>query len=121
MAWQLNESLPIHTQLAQEIMKRIVIGRYPPGERIPSVRELALEAKVNPNTMQKALAQLERQGVIFTQRTAGKYVTADKAQILALKKSLAKEMIGHFLREMDGLGFTQKETLEQIEKEGTQT
>ena len=81
MRWEFSNDAPIYTQLIQQIKVGIVAGVFPPGERLPSVRELATEAGVNPNTMQRALAELERDGLVYSQRTAGRFVTEDKEMI----------------------------------------
>ena len=77
MAWELDADRPIYAQLVERIQKEIVSGKYQPGEKLPSVRDLAAVAAVNPNTMQKAFAELERSGLIVTQRTSGRAVTED--------------------------------------------
>ena len=77
MAWNLDADKPIYAQLVEIIQMQIISGQYRAGDRLPSVRELAAEASVNPNTMQKALAELERNGLIYTQRTSGRMVTED--------------------------------------------
>jgi len=90
----------------------IVSGRYLPGDKIPPVRELALEAQVNPNTMQKALGELEREGLLYTQRTSGRFVTSDSRKISELKKKLAADRTKEYLALMEGLGYSQKEIIE---------
>jgi DNA-binding transcriptional regulator YhcF (GntR family) len=77
MNWQFDNDMPIYSQLVGQIKQRIVAGVFPPGERLPSVRDLATDAGVNPNTMQRALQELERNGLVFSQRTAGRFVTED--------------------------------------------
>ena len=89
MKWQFSNDAPIYTQLIEQIQVGIVAGAFPPGERLPSVRDLATEAGVNPNTMQRALAELERDGLVFSQRTAGRFVTEDKTMIERAKRGLA--------------------------------
>ena len=90
MKWLFSNDAPIYTQLIEQIKVGIVAGAFPPGERLPSVRDLATEAGVNPNTMQRALAELERDGLVFSQRTAGRFVTEDKTMIEQAKKELLK-------------------------------
>ena len=75
MAWALINDRPIYLQLMERIQTDIVSGKYKPGEKLPSVRELALDAAVNPNTMQKALSELERIGLVYSQRTSGRFIT----------------------------------------------
>lgn len=89
----------------------IISGRYAPGDKLPSVRDLAAEAAVNPNTMQKAFQELERTGLVYSQRTSGRFITEDKAMIDELKTSLADEKITEFLGLMQQLGFNNEEIL----------
>ena len=90
MLWQFSGDAPIYSQLIEQIKVGIVSGVFPPGERLPSVRDLATEAGVNPNTMQRALTELERDGLVYSQRTAGRFVTEDKAMIETAKRALAE-------------------------------
>ena len=115
MAWALNASQPIYTQIINHIKMGILSGTYPAGSRLPSVRDLAAEAAVNPNTMQKALAELERDGLVYSQRTAGRYITEDLMMIEQLKTTLAKEEIAEFFHKMNQLGFHNKEIIKMIE------
>ena len=78
MNWQFSNDAPIYAQLIRQIRAGIVSGAFSPGERLPSVRDLAMEAGVNPNTMQRALTELERDGLVYSQRTSGRYVTEDR-------------------------------------------
>ena len=77
MAWKFNDNAPIYLQIVNTLKRNIASGAYPPGSRLPSVRDLALEAGVNPNTMQRALSELERSGLVNSQRTAGRFITED--------------------------------------------
>ena len=99
MDWHIAPDAPIYAQLAKQIRLGIVSGEYVPGERLPPVRELALSAGVNPNTMQRALTELEREGMVFPQRTAGRFVTEDAALIAA-----AREQTAGYLSAMQALG-----------------
>lgn len=119
MSWSFSGGKPIYAQLVEQIQIRIVTGGYPPGARIPTVRELAQEAAVNPNTMQRALSELESSGLVYSQRTSGRYVTEDAKRISALRETLAKETIARFLTEMGKLGFDRNQTCELLSKEGT--
>lgn len=116
MAWHFENNLPIYTQILEQIRLGIISGVYPAGSKLPSVRELASEASVNPNTMQRALAELEQSGLIFTQRTAGRFVTEDLDMIEKLKKNIAEEQIRKFFQSMLELGFTEEETVQLMEK-----
>lgn len=116
MAWSLDSDRPIYAQLVERIQMQIVSGGYPPGGRLPSVRELAAEAAVNPNTMQKAFAELERSGLIVTQRTNGRTVTEDEELIKSIRRKLAKEHILFFFSKMKELGFTEEEVYQLVKK-----
>jgi len=122
MAWDLNSDRPIYAQLVEKIKMQIISGLYHPGDRLPSVRDLAQEANVNPNTMQKAFTELERSGLIITKRTSGRIVTEDTTMIKETQLELAKENIKVFLENMKQLGYTENEIvtlIEEITKEDT--
>lgn len=115
MAWELSSDRPIYAQIMEVIERQIVSGYYPPGARLPSVRELAEEAAVNPNTMQKAFAELERSGLIQTRRTNGRTVTEDETLIGALRGRLAKQHVDAFFTRMRALGYSKSQILELIQ------
>ena len=117
MQWQFSNDAPIYTQLIAQIKIGIVAGAFPPGERLPSVRDLATEAGVNPNTMQRAMTELERDGLVYSQRTAGRFVTEDRAMIEAAKRSLAERHIKTFLEAMIRLGYQREEMLSLLRQE----
>ena len=117
MRWQFSNDAPIYTQLIRQIKVGIVSGGFPPGERLPSVRDLATEAGVNPNTMQRALMELERDGLVYSQRTAGRFVTEDTAMIETAKRGLAERHIKTFLAAMLRLGFQQEEIVTLLRQE----
>ena len=104
MAWNLQSDRPIYAQLVDQIQRMIVTGIFPAGSRLPSVRELAAEAAVNPNTMQRALVKLEEDGLLYTQRTSGRYVTEETERIMEVKRALAEELIQQFVENMNRLG-----------------
>ena len=114
MPWNLDSDRPIFIQIIEKIQMDIISGLYRPGDKLPSVRELAQEASVNPNTMQKALSELERTGLVYSQRTSGRYITEDTTMIDNLKSQLAKELITEFLDNMHKLGIPQEETMSLI-------
>lgn len=116
MAWDLCNDRPIYSQIVEIIRLRIVSGYYLAGDKLPSVRELAAEAGVNPNTMQKALADLEKSGLLVTMRTSGRVVTEDTALILQVKESIARSEIKSFLDKMSGLGFDLQQATEFVYK-----
>lgn len=117
MAWDLDADRPIYAQLVERIQMQIVSGYYPPGGRLPSVRDLAAIAAVNPNTMQKAFAELERSGLIVTQRTNGRTVTEDEELIKNIKSGLAKDQVRNFFEKMKELGYTEHEVVELLERQ----
>lgn len=114
MAWNLDTDRPIYSQLVERLQMQIVSGQYPPGGKLPSVRDLAAVAAVNPNTMQKAFAELERSGLIMTQRTNGRNVTEDVQRIQDIRSNLAKEQVDTFFTKMKELGYAEAETLELL-------
>lgn len=111
MAWTLDSDRPIFLQIVERIQMDIISGRYAPGQRLPSVRDLAAEAAVNPNTMQRAFMELERIGLVYSVRTNGRYITEDTTMIEELKNSVAKEKINEFLTVMQELGYKNEEIL----------
>lgn len=116
MAWDLRNDRPIYVQIVERIQMQIIAGLYQPGDKLPSVRELAADAGVNPNTMQKALGELERKELIVTIRTSGRVVTEDVAKIDQVKNQFAREQIKDFLKKMNELGFGKEETLNLMER-----
>ena len=118
MTFQFDNNSPIYLQLVEQLKINIMGGKIQPGERLPSVRELALTTKVNPNTMQKALGALEEMGLIYTQRTNGKYVTENVALIDRYKQEYAQQLTWHYLVAMGEIGFTPKSTADYLVKTG---
>lgn len=116
MPWTFENDRPIYTQLLEKIRLNIISGTYPIGSKLPSVRDLAADAAVNPNTMQKALAELERSGLIYSQRTSGRYVTEDASMIQKMKEDIAQEKIEEFMKLMRQIGFEPEEICILIEK-----
>ena len=109
---------PIYVQLVEKIRLEIVSGKLKSGERLPSVRELALIARVNPNTMQKALVELEDEGLVYTERTNGKFVTENKELIEKIKSKLAEEKVNNYLNSMQNIGIDYKEALKYLQELG---
>ena len=109
MDWIIENDRPIWLQLYEQLTLRIVTGVYAMGEKMPTVRDLAAEAGVNPNTMQRALAHLEEQGLAECHRTAGRLVTTDEEAIRTIRMALAQERIHAYLQGMEFLGFTEDE------------
>ena len=111
MNFTFDNERPIYLQLLEHLRTAIAAGSFSPGEKLPSVRELALAAKVNPNTVQKALAQLESEGLIFTERTNGKFVSENAAAIRQAKESLAREIAAKYFEEMKRIGYSDAEAI----------
>ena len=114
MKWILQGDRPIYSQLVEHLQRILLTGEYPLGSAVPSVRALALEAGVNPNTMQKALAELETQGLMQTHRTAGRTVTEDKSMIDSLKEKLARSRVEAFFEGMKAIGIDEKDAADLI-------
>ncbi len=109
MDWKIADDRPIWIQLSQQLTAQIASGVYKPGQRLPSVREFAADAGVNPNTMQRALVDLENRGLVITNRTAGRSVTEDMEKIGKLRRDRAMEQVRQFLSRMKELGYTREE------------
>lgn len=118
MEYIFDNERPIYIQLLEIIRTQIVSGKLKKGEKIPSVRELAITMKVNPNTMQKALAELENEQLIYTERTNGKYVTEDEKLIENVKKELAKEKVYQYLNSMQNIGINFNEAIKYLQELG---
>ena len=111
-----DNNTPIYIQIVEKIKMEIISGKLKKGERLPSVRELALTVKVNPNTMQKALVELENQKLIYTERTNGKYVTNDIKIINKLKKEIINQKIKNLINDMDKIGITSKDVFKYLQE-----
>ena len=118
MNFEFDNNMPIYIQLVEQLKNYIIAGRFKPGERLLSVRELALQSKVNPNTMQRALAELESLGLVYTERTSGRFVTTDKDLINKYKEEYAKEMAEKFFLSMEVIGFNKEESIDYLSKLG---
>ena len=123
MTEQFDSSRPIYAQLVERLKAKILAGIYPPGGHLDSVRDLAAAAGVNPNTMQRALQELESRGLLQAQRTAGRTVTADDTALQALRRRRAGTLAAEFLHQMQALGLTEaeietllRETAQQAQK-----
>ena len=116
MEWNLTNDRPIYLQLEEILLQAIASGQYPAGSRLPAVRELAAEAGVNPNTMQRALTDLEREGLLYSQRTAGRFVTDEIEQIRGTRRELAMTQVQNFLTSMKEMGFSAEEIVEMMEQ-----
>ena len=109
MAWDIRADRPVYLQLVEHLQTAVVTGEYPPGSRIPPVRKLAGQAGVNPNTMQRALAELETQGLVETHRTSGRTVTENRQTVEDMKQALARGCAGEYVKNMGRLGISQPE------------
>ena len=112
--WSFTNDKPVYVQIIDELMSRIASGVYQPGERIPSVRDLAEEARVNPNTMQRALAEIERSGYIISLSTSGRFITEDSELIAQLSDQRADEVIGSFCETIRKIGISPEQAIEMI-------
>ena len=116
MAWTFKDDRPIYSQLVEQIKIKIIYGEWELGGRLSSVRELAEQAGVNPNTMQRALAELERDGLVHSKRTSGRFVTEDEDMIKGVREAVAAENIAAFMESMKRLGFTESEIMDEFKK-----
>ncbi len=112
-----DPSVPIYTQIVDRFRREICSGARQPGERIEPVRELAGTLGVNPNTLQRALGELEREGLVYAERTAGRFVTQDTERIFAVQKELSRTMVRDFVMKMRALGCTLEQILELVGQE----
>ena len=115
MAWALDSGRPIYAQIIERVQLDIITRHYKPGEKLPSVRDLASEAAVNPNTMQKALSELEQSGLLYTQRTSGRFITEDTELIQRMKTTLATMQVREFIHKMRQIGLDDTEILQLIQ------
>jgi len=117
MSWDLKDDRPVYAQLVEIIGQMIIKNIFPPDSKLPSVRDLAATAEVNPNTMQKALLALEEEGLLTSVRTTGKYVTDNVELITAYKRKLAVKELGRFIQKMKALDFNLEEIKKLVDKE----
>ena len=120
MVWTFNQREAMFLQIADRMRLEILNGVYAPDQQIPSVRQLATEAAVNPNTMQRALAQLEEEGLLYTRGTVGRFVSSDPDAIQGAKEKMRKKLVRRWIREAGGLGLSVEEMLSYIQKEGNE-
>ena len=118
MEYNFENDRPIYIQIVDKIRTQIVSGILSKGQRLLSVRELAIEYRVNPNTMQKALAELEQIGLIYTERTNGKFVTDNQKLIEKIKKELANEKVKQYIKDMNDIGIEYDELLTYLQEFG---
>lgn len=118
MKFEFDNNIPIYIQLVEQLKIYIISGNIKPGERLPSVRELALQTQVNPNTMQKALSELEDLKLVYTERTNGKYVTKDEQLIEKLKREYADTLSNEYFSSMKSIGFSELDAIEYLKEIG---
>lgn len=118
MKFEFDNNIPIYIQLVEQLKIYIISGKIKSGERLPSVRELALQTQVNPNTMQKALTELEDLKLVYTERTNGKFVTADQNLIDKYKKEYALELSQKYFLSMENIGFDRDDMINYLKELG---
>ena len=118
--FKFDNERPIYLQLVEQLRIAIVSGAYAAGSRLPSVRELAVMAKVNPNTMQKALTELESDQLVFTERTNGKFVTNDQRLLAKIKTELASDLVQKYTSDMAKIGITYVDSIKYLKQLGGQ-
>lgn len=116
MSIEFDNNLPIYLQIMNYIKRQIVSGLLQPGDKIPSVRELAAEMQINPNTIQRTFQELEREEVVETKRGLGRYVTSEESKIMAIKKEMAGDLLHHFIHGMQELGFKNKDIVSIVKE-----
>jgi len=116
MAWSFSSDRPVYLQIAQRIRRSVLSGEYPPGGQIPSVRQLALEAAVNPNTVQHAFSDLENEGIIISKGTQGRYVTEDRQVIEQMRQAIAMECVRGFLQDLKQLAIDGEQAISMIKE-----
>lgn len=117
MAWKFTSDKPVYLQIADRLTKSVLSGEYKPGEQIPSVRQLALEAAVNPNTIQHAFVELENNGLIISRNTVGRFVTDNEAIIEDCRNEMAKKIAKDFIKNMSQLSISPEQSIKIIEEE----
>ncbi len=117
MAWSFDEYTPVYLQIADRIRNDIISGAYEKGAQIPPVRQLALTAAVNPNTVQHALTELESEGIIYSRGTSGRFVTDDLEIIASARQEAARKLIKDFIKQAESMSIDKKELIEMLEEE----
>ena len=117
MDYKFNDNIPIYIQLVEMIKTDIVSGKYQPGDKLPAVRDMAMELGVNPNTVQRAFSELEREDLVKSDRTNGRYVTDDKKKIRELLKVLSDKYIDELFEKLNSLGMSDEQIVKMINNE----
>lgn len=115
MTWEIKNNRPIYLQLVDHVYSDILSGHYLPGQRLPSVRNLAKDASVNPNTMQKALQELEHNHIVYSKGTSGRFVTDDPALISSMKERFIQKELDDFLSRLQTYGITRQDILDRLQ------
>lgn len=116
MAWRFTSDRPVYLQIADRIIKCVLSSEYQPGEQIPTVRQLALEAAVNPNTVQHAFTELEHEGIIISKGTLGRYVTEDTHIVEMCRTKMAQQLVNNFVENIEQLSITKEQAIAMIEE-----
>ena len=114
MEWKFVDGIPIYSQIVNELTVRIARHDYLPGEKLPSVRDIAAATCVNPNTVQRALAELERNGLVRTERTNGRFVTEDERVLKEIYKSLSSAYVDELVEKLRNIGMSDVEIVEAV-------
>ena len=117
MAWSFNQHAPVYIQIAERLRTDIINGTYAPGEQIPPVRQLAITAAVNPNTMQRAFSELETEGLLCAKGTQGRYVTEDIAILSSARRTAARQLVSDFIKQAESISMSKAELIKMIEEE----
>ncbi len=117
MPWQFNSTEAVFIQIADKLRAEIISGKYAPDSQIPTVRQLAFEVSVNPNTMQKALLLLEEEGLLYTRSTVGRFVTSDTEVLFCAKERIKRETVHKLIAEAEALGISSDELINLIKEE----
>lgn len=116
MAWKFSSDKPVYLQISDRIVKKVLSGEYKAGEQIPSVRQIALEAAVNPNTVQHAFTELENEGLIISRGTLGRFVTEDTQVVASCRRKMAEQLVREFSKNMNELSITKEQAVNMIEE-----
>ena len=117
MAWSFNEHTPVYIQIADKLRNDIISGIFPAGEQIPTVRQLAMTAAVNPNTVQRALTELESEGIIHAKGTNGRFVTEDEQILLSAREASARRLVKDFIAQAQCMSISKSELIKMIEED----
>lgn len=112
---EFDTNLPIYIQVMDDIKKQIVSGKLQPGDQVETVREMALHYGVNPNTIQRALQELEKEGLLKSEKTSGRFISASTEMIAETKDKLAHQKTIYYLKEMTAFGYSKTDSIKRIE------